>query len=320
MSKEAMKLALEALENSVDLVEEDYANAVSLYGKYPSRAKRLIGMETMRDDHRKAITALREELAKPDFWEGYVPEPAHQCKWPTCQSEEYQQALAEQIKRELVGEQPAQQDPKIDIYRSFEQWKRGNVLEHGVPRTEHYSEAQLDLVEMGWHYGYDAGRAVEQALDKKAENARDLGLDYEPAQQEPVAFLVDDDLYYPEEIDWESLKEQGHTVFPLYTSPPAQQEPVAWMKRTSIPGDDWDAYDFSANQYGEFQTPLYTSPPAQRTWVGLTGKEVMDVTRKEGHELLDFIYEYGTASEGTEERVVAICKAIEAKLKEKNNG
>jgi hypothetical protein len=34
--------------------------------------------------------------------------PAQQCKWPTCQSEEYQQALAEQIKRELVGEQPAQ--------------------------------------------------------------------------------------------------------------------------------------------------------------------------------------------------------------------
>lgn len=69
---------------------------------------------------------------------------------------------------------------KIDIYRSFEQWKNGNVLEHGMPRTEYYSEAQLDLVEMGWNYGYDAGRAVEQALDKKAENARELGLDYEP--------------------------------------------------------------------------------------------------------------------------------------------
>ena len=68
---------------------------------------------------------------------------------------------------------------KLDIYRSFEQWKNGNVLEHGVPRTEYYSEAQLDLVEMGWNYGYDAGRAVEQALDKKAENARELGLDYE---------------------------------------------------------------------------------------------------------------------------------------------
>jgi hypothetical protein len=66
------------------------------------------------------------------------------------------------------------------IYKTFEQWKSGNVLEHGVSRTEHYSEDQLDLVEMGWMYGYDAGRAVEQALDKKAENARELGLDYEP--------------------------------------------------------------------------------------------------------------------------------------------
>jgi hypothetical protein len=56
----------------------------------------------------------------------------------------------------------------------------------------------------------------------------------------------------------------------------------------------------------------------QRTWVGLTNEEAMDVTRKEGHELLDFIYEYGTGVEGIEERIVAICKAIEAKLKEKN--
>jgi len=77
-----------------------------------------------------------------------------------------------------------QQEPKIDIYRSFEQWKSGNVLEHGVPRTEFYTKADLDLVEMGWRYGYDAGRAVEQALDKKAENARELGLDYEPAQRD----------------------------------------------------------------------------------------------------------------------------------------
>jgi len=90
--------------------------------------------------------------------------------------------------REALAEQPAQQEPKIDIYRSFEQWKSGNVLEHGVPRTEFYTKADLDLVEMGWRYGYDAGRAVEQALDKKAENARELGLDYEPAQQEPVAY------------------------------------------------------------------------------------------------------------------------------------
>ena len=108
--------------------------------------------------------------------------------------------------REALAEQPAQQELKIDMYRSFEQWKSGNVLEHGVPRTEHYSEAQLDLVEMGWNYGYDAGRAVEQALDKKAENARELGLDYEP-EQEPVAI---------EHCIW---ARNGNTPCP-HTSPP----------------------------------------------------------------------------------------------------
>ena len=121
---------------------------------------------------------------------------------------------AMQILREALAEQPAQQEPKIDIYRSFEQWKCGNVLEHGVPRTEHYSEAQLDLVEMGWHYGYDAGRAVEQALDKMAENARELGLDYEPAQQEPVAWISHNAGLYHFKPD------QSLDPLPLYLAPP----------------------------------------------------------------------------------------------------
>ena len=55
MSKEAMKLALEALEPLVRRAapwgELDWLNGC------------------------KAITALREALEKPDFWEGYVPEP-----------------------------------------------------------------------------------------------------------------------------------------------------------------------------------------------------------------------------------------------------
>jgi hypothetical protein len=143
MSREAMKLALEALEEITDEVFSPYDNKLG-----------------------KAITALREALAE---------QPA--LRVVDCH------ATGVCVQSGLRAEQPAQQEPKIDIYRSFEQWKSGNVLEHGVPRTEHYSEAQLDLVEMGWNYGYDAGRAVEQALDKKAENARELGLDYEPAQR-----------------------------------------------------------------------------------------------------------------------------------------
>jgi hypothetical protein len=107
------------------------------------------------------------------------------------------------------------------------------------------------------------------------------------------------------------------TVRVVHTTPPQlkqEQEPVATV--TSETGADitmsW--WHEPALPIG---TKLYTHPP-QRTWVGLTEEEAMDVTRKEGHELLDFIYEYGTGSEGVEERIVAICKAIEAKLKELN--
>ncbi len=108
------------------------------------------------------------------------------------------------------------------IYRTFEQWKSGNVLEHGVPRIEHYSEDQLDLVEMGWNYGYDAGRAVEQALDKKAENARELGLDYEPAPvQEPVAMPENWFAGMPEEYRKEAWR---------VTTPPAAPIPDAMFR------------------------------------------------------------------------------------------
>ena len=59
---------------------------------------------------------------------------------------------------------------------------------------------------------------ANEALDKKAENARELGLDYEPAQQEPVAWYRDEDgirIYYESKV-WDDAT-------PLYTSPPAQR-------------------------------------------------------------------------------------------------
>ena len=93
----------------------------------------------------------------------------------------------------------------------------------------------------------------------------------------------------------------------------AQPEPYCYTYKEN----DEDFFAPKDGYYPPDAKPLYTTPP-QRTWVGLTEEEAMDVTRKEGHDLLDFIYEYGTGVEGVEERIVAICKAIEAKLKEKN--
>ena len=82
----------------------------------------------------------------------------------------------------------------------------------------------------------------DEALEKKAENARELGLNYEP-EQEPVATL------------WQH-GETGRT-------------------RITMPDDitDCDARWFKASD-------LYTSPPPQRTWVGLTDEEVAEVAIK----------------------------------------
>jgi hypothetical protein len=78
MKDEALKLALEALEKSIAIT---MANI---------------------DLRNKAITAIKQALAAQ-----------RQCNWPTCQSEEYQQSLAEHIKQELVtgAAQPAVQEP-----------------------------------------------------------------------------------------------------------------------------------------------------------------------------------------------------------------
>ena len=85
-----------------------------------------------------------------------------------------------------------------------------------------------------------------------------------------------------------------------------EQEPVAWMKRINMPGDDWDAYDFSVNQYGDFQTPLYTTPP-QHTWVGLTDEEI------------DLIDEATWDEDHKSWGIHDFARAVEAKLKEKNS-
>jgi hypothetical protein len=74
---------------------------------------------------------------------------------------------------------------------------------------------------------------------------------------------------------------------------PAQQEPFGYF-RYDLRLDAW-----VQNRAGLTGTPFYTSPPAQRTWVGLTYGEVLSLRKDDP---LQFY------------------KAIEAKLKEKNNG
>jgi hypothetical protein len=76
MKDEALKLALEALENSVDLVREDAYNAEKLYGNYPSRQGKIAGLKVLADDHEKAITAIKQALAAP----------VQSCYCPNCEA------------------------------------------------------------------------------------------------------------------------------------------------------------------------------------------------------------------------------------------
>lgn len=134
-------------------------------------------------------------------------------------------------------------------------------------------------------------KKADEALNKMAENARELGLDYDaksdhrlmeqPAQQEPVAAVSG---YYGGQcvilpIDPARIFNSNTA---LYTSP--QPCPTCEALARTVMLDQ-------------------TSHAAQRTWVGLTDEERRAV--------------WDSCERQTPTTYV---KAIEAKLKEKNNG
>ena len=124
---------------------------------------------------------------------------------------------------------------------------------------------------------------ANEALDKMAKNARELGLAEQPAQQEPVK--------------WSSYEPDG-----THHNKPAQskQKPMAWLKAIDTPGGWGKFVEAKPNEKGA--RPVYTSPQAQRTWVGLTDEELM--------------YMYNEPRSDAE--MIAFGREVEAKLKEKN--
>jgi len=98
--------------------------------------------------------------------------------------------------------------------------------------------------------------AIKQAraLDKKAENARELGLDYEPAQ--PVVWHD-----APQTIYLQVCPEADHCEVRF-----ADHDEVTWCQ---------DKIHDSDIAYVRASTTQ--QPPAQRTWVGLTDEERDDI-------------------------------------------
>ena len=110
---------------------------------------------------------------------------------------------------------------------------------------------------------------------------------------------------------------------------PAEQEPMGvpqgWKLVPEVPTNEW-INNLARRRTGSFEDVpfaeihqsiaelLESAPeapqPAKRE--PLTDEEIDNTTRKQVDDLLDHIYEYGTAAEGIDYRVRAIARAIEA--------
>jgi hypothetical protein len=65
MSKDALKLALEALENSYDYVAEEADRVEQMYGNYLPRQGKINGLRQDERKHMEAITAIKQALEQP---------------------------------------------------------------------------------------------------------------------------------------------------------------------------------------------------------------------------------------------------------------
>ncbi len=183
----------------------------------------------------------------------------------------------------------------IDAVYKVELLPEIQALRQAIKQAE-----QIEPEDWRHHRHFHEQVEKQQALDKKADNARELGLDYEP---EPVAWMVRDSIdgsWYPCAFENPAGAIKGESK-PLYAVPQQaeKQEPIAWMVYT-LDGASAFVTD-NPNDFTESHScfALYTAPP-RKEWVGLTDEEITE---------LDY--------SGTR---IDFVRAIEAKLKEKNGG
>ena len=115
-------------------------------------------------------------------------------------------------------------------------------------------------------------------------------------RQEPEAIKVEGPIHVVCQCDRCKTKQEQGEPHSWYS---AQED--EWM--TEKTRKDHERLNSYTHKVGGFDLPLYTTPP-QRTWVGLSDEECRLI--------------YTSAMEAPVRDQVTVCKAIEAKLKEKN--
>jgi hypothetical protein len=144
----------------------------------------------------------------------------------------------------------------------------------------------------------DSGwRKRQIALDIKAENARELGLDYEPQLDQGAD-------YERGFVDGMQKQMQSSVDKAVNRMAQPEQEPVAWNEADEL---QCPICKITGRPYPKCGCINYTTPP-QRTWVGLTEEEIkaFDTWHDNREEEIGWV---------NPSEIVAY---LEAKLKEKN--
>ena len=139
MKDEALKLALAAIESEGWCDTEIVINAIKqALAAQPAPVQEPVALMVhlynfgYKAGHHDTVEGQYIDICRQDMETYHLEDVSEwlqdmaqrQCNWPTCQSEEYQQSLAEQIKQELVtgAAQPAVPDAmtSADIQESIE--------------------------------------------------------------------------------------------------------------------------------------------------------------------------------------------------------
>lgn len=139
-----MQQALDALNNSVDLVREDAYNAEELYGNYPTRQGKVGGLKVLADDHEKAITVLRDRLAQPEL----TIDGKTVAEFGLTELFEFQEATGCDTVEQFREKQATQQEPVA--WRTFDGDNGYNYIDYENNKDYCYWLEELHSKHKGW--------------------------------------------------------------------------------------------------------------------------------------------------------------------------